>query len=64
MKLLLVKGGFRHEGVKYDNEREMEFPENLDELVEHIQKKLLSRSLTLNFAETMLNSYGTKKHLN
>ena len=33
MKWLLVKGGFRHEGVKYDNAKEMPFPENLEELM-------------------------------
>ena len=32
MKMLLVKGGFRHEGVKYDNEREMPFPEKEEDL--------------------------------
>ena len=35
MKWLLVKGGFRHEGVKYDNSREFPFPENLEELTEN-----------------------------
>jgi len=39
MKWLLVKGGFRHEGVKYDNEREMEFPETLEELVENYSEQ-------------------------
>ena len=33
MKMMKVKGGFRHEGVKYDNEREMPFPETLEELI-------------------------------
>ena len=33
MRMLLVKGGFRHEGVKYDNSREMPFPETLEELM-------------------------------
>ena len=39
MKWLLVRGGFRHEGVKYDNEREMEFPETLEELVENYSEQ-------------------------
>ena len=40
MKWLLVKGGFRHEGVKYDNEREMEFPETLEELMENYRTEV------------------------
>ena len=39
MKWLLVKGGFRHEGIKYDNEREMEFPETLEELIENYSEE-------------------------
>jgi len=57
MKLLLVKGGFRHEGVKYDNEREMEFPENLDELVEHYPEEVIVRKfnaeLRRNYAQQL-----------
>ena len=39
MKWLLVKGGFRHEGVKHDNSREMEFPENLEEIMKYYPEK-------------------------
>ena len=57
MKLLLVKGGFRHEGVKYDNEREMEFPETLDELVEHYPEEVIVRKfnaeLRRNYAQQL-----------
>jgi len=57
MKLLLVKGGFRHEGVKYDNEREMEFPENLDELVEHYPEEVIvtkfNSELRRNYAQQL-----------
>lgn len=57
MKLLLVKGGFRHEGVKYDNEREMEFPETLEELVEHYPEEVIVRKfnaeLRRNYAQQL-----------
>ena len=54
MKWLLVRGGFRHEGVKYDNEREMEFPETLEELVENYSEseivKKFNAELRRNYA--------------
>ena len=57
MKWLLVKGGFRHEGVKYDNSREMEFPETLEELRkeytdEEIVKKF-NAELRRNYAQQL-----------
>ena len=57
MKWLLVKGGFRHEGVKYDNEREMEFPETLEELVENYSEseivKKFNAELRRNYAQQL-----------
>lgn len=57
MKMLLVKGGFRHEGVKYDNEREMEFPETLEELIEHYPEEVIVRKfnaeLRRNYAQQL-----------
>ena len=54
MKMLLVKGGFRHEGIKYDNEREMPFPESLDELIENYSEseivKKFNAELRRNYA--------------
>jgi len=57
MKWLLVKGGFRHEGVKYDNQREMPFPETLEELMaeypaEVIVKKF-NAELRRNYAQQL-----------
>ena len=57
MKWLLVKGGFRHEGVKYDNEREMEFPETLEELTENYTDeeivKKFNAELRRNYAQQL-----------
>ena len=57
MKWLLVKGGFRHEGVKYDNEREMEFPETLEELMENYSEEVIVRKfnaeLRRNYAQQL-----------
>ena len=57
MKWLLVKGGFRHEGVKYDNEREMEFPETLEELMENYSEeeivKKFNAELRRNYAQQL-----------
>lgn len=57
MKMLLVKGGFRHEGEKYDNEREMPFPENLDELIEEYPEEVIVRKfnaeLRRNYAQQL-----------
>jgi ABC-type transporter Mla MlaB component len=57
MKWLLVKGGFRHEGVKYDNQKEMPFPETLEELMaeypaEVIVKKF-NAELRRNYAQQL-----------
>ena len=57
MKWLLVKGGFRHEGVKYDNSREMEFPETLEELIENYSEgeivKKFNAELRRNYAQQL-----------
>ena len=57
MKWLLVKGGFRHEGVKYDNSREMEFPETLEELREEYSDeeivKKFNAELRRNYAQQL-----------
>ena len=57
MKWLLVKGGFRHEGVKYDNEREMEFPETVEELMENYSDeeivKKFNAELRRNYAQQL-----------
>ena len=57
MKLLKVKGGFRHEGVKYDNEREMPFPETLEELIEHYPENVIvakfNSELRRNYAQQL-----------
>src|SRR5690554_7560259 len=57
MKLLKVKGGFRHEGVKYDNEREMPFPESLEELVEKYPEEVIvakfNSELRRNYAQQL-----------
>jgi hypothetical protein len=55
--MLLVKGGFRHEGVKYDNSREMPFPETLEELMEtypaEIIVKKFNAELRRNYAQQL-----------
>jgi len=55
--MLLVKGGFKHEGIKYDNEREMEFPETLEELIEHYPEEVIVRKfnaeLRRNYAQQL-----------
>ena len=57
MKWLLVKGGFRHEGIKYDNSREMEFPETLEELREEYTDeeivKKFNAELRRNYAQQL-----------
>ena len=57
MKWLLVKGGFRHEGIKYDNSREMEFPETLEELIENYPEdvivKKFNAELRRNYAQQL-----------
>lgn len=57
MKMLLVKGGFRHEGIKYDNAREMPFPESLDELIENYPAetivKKFNAELRRNYAQEL-----------
>ena len=57
MRMLLVKGGFRHEGVKYDNSREMPFPESLDELIENylaeVIVKKFNAELRRNYAQQL-----------
>ena len=57
MKMMKVKGGFRHEGVKYDNEREMEFPETLEELIEEYPESVIvtkfNSELRRNYAQQL-----------
>ena len=57
MKWLLVKGGFRHEGIKYDNEREMAFPETLEELMENYPEEVIVKKfnaeLRRNYAQQL-----------
>ena len=57
MKWLLVKGGFCHEGIKYDNSREMEFPETLEELREEYTDeeivKKFNAELRRNYAQQL-----------
>ena len=57
MKWLLVKGGFRHEGVKYDNQKEMPFPENLEELMENYPEEVIVKKfnseLRRNYAQQL-----------
>ena len=57
MKWLKVKGGFRHEGVKYDNEKEMPFPETLEELMENYPEEVIVRKfnaeLRRNYAQQL-----------
>ena len=57
MKWLLVKGGFRHNGVKYDNQREMEFPETVEELMENYTDeeivKKFNAELRRNYAQQL-----------
>ena len=57
MKWLKVKGGFRHEGIKYDNEREMAFPETLEELMENYPEEVIVKKfnaeLRRNYAQQL-----------
>ena len=57
MRMLLVKGGFRHEGIKYDNEREMPFPETLEELMENYPEEVIVKKfnaeLRRNYAQQL-----------
>lgn len=57
MKWLLVKGGFRHEGIKYDNQKEMPFPENLEELMENYPEEVIVKKfnaeLRRNYAQQL-----------
>ena len=57
MKWLLVKGGFRHEGVKYDNSREFPFPETLEELTAEYSEEVIVRKfnaeLRRNYAQQL-----------
>ena len=57
MKWLLVKGGFRHEGIKYDNEREMPFPESLEELMAEYSPEVIVKKfnaeLRRNYAQQL-----------
>ena len=57
MRWLLVKGGFRHEGVKYDNQKEMPFPENLEELMENYPAEVIVKKfnaeLRRNYAQQL-----------
>ena len=57
MKWLLVKGGFRHEGIKYDNSREMPFPETLEELMENYPAEVIVKKfnaeLRRNYAQQL-----------
>ena len=57
MKWLKVKGGFRHEGIKYDNEREMPFPETLEELMAEYSPEVIVKKfnaeLRRNYAQQL-----------
>lgn len=57
MKMLLVKGGFRHEGIKYDNSREFPFPETLEELTENYSPEVIVKKfnaeLRRNYAQEL-----------
>lgn len=57
MKWLKVKGGFRHEGVKYDNEKDMPFPETLEELMENYPEEVIVKKfnaeLRRNYAQQL-----------
>lgn len=57
MKMLKVKGGFRHEGVKFDNERELPFPETLEELMAEYPEDVIVRKfnaeLRRNYAQQL-----------
>ena len=56
MKWLLVKGGFRHEGVKYDNSREFPFPETLEELTENYSEQEIVKK----FNAELRRNYATQ----
>ena len=57
MRMLLVKGGFRYEGVKYDNQKEMPFPETLEELMENYPAEVIVKKfnaeLRRNYAQQL-----------
>ena len=57
MKWLLVKGGFRHEGIKNDNQKEMPFPETLEELMENYPEEVIVKKfnaeLRRNYAQQL-----------
>ncbi len=57
MRWLLVKGGFRHEGIKYDNQKEMPFPETLEELMENYPAEVIVKKfnaeLRRNYAQQL-----------
>lgn len=57
MKLMMVKGGFRHEGKKHDNEKEMPFPETLEELIEEYPENVIvtkfNSELRRNYAQQL-----------
>ena len=63
MKMLLVKGGFRHEGVKYDNEREMEFPETLEELIENYSESEIVKKFNAELRRNYANQLREEKAL-
>ena len=57
MKMLLVRGGFRHEGIKYDNAREMPFPETVEEMRAHYSDEVIVKKfnaeLRRNYAQEL-----------
>lgn len=57
MKMLLVKGGFSHEGTKYNNEREMPFPETLEEMTAEYSEEVIvtkfNSELRRNYAQQL-----------
>ena len=63
MKWLLVKGGFKHEGVKYDNEREMEFPETLEELIENYSESEIVKKFNAELRRNYANQLREEKAL-
>ena len=63
MKWLLVKGGFRHEGVKYDNSREMPFPESLEELVENYSEEEIVKKFNAELRRNYANQLREEKAL-
>ena len=57
MKWLLVKGGFRYEGIKFDNSKEMPFPETLVEMQAHYPTEVIVKKfnaeLRRNYAQQL-----------